>query len=143
MLLKSLIFNAIVGSHDYEDAIERLFKLNVGGLSSAGGKSSFSKKADIHAERLIIHVIMDCNARSRTFNPFYSYLAKRLCTIKHTNKFTITLQFWDFWKISNITHKNVRTIANYAKFLSHLIGSFTLSLTIFKVIEFFPLIKKI
>ena len=131
--LKSVIFNAIMGAHDYEDALDRLFKLNIGGLN---GGSNNNKKANIQAERLIIHVIIDCNARSKTFNPFYSYLAKRLCGIKHTNKFTITLQFWDFWKINNISSKNVRTIANYSKFLSHLIGTFTLSLAIFKVIEF-------
>ena len=130
--LKSTIFNAIMSSHDYQDAVERLCKLNLAGL----GGASKNKKASVHTERLVIHVIMDCNARSKAYNPFYSFLAKRLCNIKHTNKFTITLQFWDFWKINSISTKSVRTISNYCKFLSHLVGSFTLSLAIFKVIEF-------
>ena len=132
--LKSTIFNAIMSSHDYQDAVERLCKLNLAGL----GGASKNKKASVHTERLVIHVIMDCNARSKAYNPFYSFLAKRLCNIKHTNKFTITLQFWDFWKINSISTKSVRTISNYCKFLSHLVGSFTLSLAILKLSNSIP-----
>nr|XP_031311673.1 nucleolar MIF4G domain-containing protein 1 isoform X3 [Camelus dromedarius] len=57
------IFCTIMTSEDFLDAFEKLLKL---GLKD-------------QQEREIVHVLMDCCLQERTYNPFYAFLAGKLC----------------------------------------------------------------
>ena len=115
---KKEIMAAIMGGHDYEDALERISKLPLKGRQQG---------------REVIRVLFDCNGRCKQFNPYFAFLAARLCDLQPGHKFTITLQLWDLWKA--MEGKKTRTLSNSAKFFAHLVGTFQLSLAVCKVIE--------
>ena len=73
------IFCAIMTATDYEDAFERLMRLNL----------------TDQQEREIIRVLVDCAGQEPSFNPFYAYVAGRLCEYNDKYKFTLQLTFWD------------------------------------------------
>ncbi|CAG5131202.1 unnamed protein product [Candidula unifasciata] len=112
------IFCILGTSEDFEDAFSRLLRL---GLNRT-------------QEREIIHVLVHCCLNERTYNPFYSFLAQKFCTFDR--RFTMTVQFtmWDKFKEID----SIDTVArnNLGQLLSHLLVTKSLSLSIFKVVEF-------
>lgn len=48
-------------------------------------------------EREIIRVLIDCAGQEAAYNPFYAYLAGRLCEYHDKYKFTLQLTFWDMY----------------------------------------------
>lgn len=57
------VFVAIMGSSDCEDALDKILRLNLKGAQ----------------EREIARVIIECCSQERSYNPFYSHLAARVC----------------------------------------------------------------
>jgi len=117
------IFCIVMGSSDCNDAFEKLVR-----------QGMLKPKA----ERDVIRVIIHCCGEEKAFNPFYAYLAMRVCEFQQKSKFTLMLTFWDAFK--QLESFSVRKIANLAKLLAHLIGSANKCLTIgvLKRVEFSP-----
>ena len=120
------IFCAIMAATDYEDAFERLMRLNLRWVGcgllvfrcvkiglyytapapTIGLGSSSSSTQPTHPythprthsdqqEREVIRVLVDCAGQEARFNPYYAYLAGRLCEFQDRHKFTLQLTFWD------------------------------------------------
>ncbi|XP_064223567.1 nucleolar MIF4G domain-containing protein 1 isoform X2 [Aotus nancymaae] len=117
------IFCTIMTSEDFLDAFEKLLKL---GLKD-------------QQEREIIHVLMDCCLQEKTYNPFYAFLASKLC--EYERRFQMTFQFsiWDkFRDLENLPAVN---FSNLVHLVAHLLKTKSLSLSILKVVEFSELDK--
>ncbi|BFZ01306.1 hypothetical protein BsWGS_04345 [Bradybaena similaris] len=112
------IFCILGTSEDYEDAFSRLLRL---GLNRT-------------QEREIIHVLFHCCLSERAYNPFYSFLAQKFCTFDR--RFTMTVQFTVWDKFKEIDSIDIISRNNLGKLLSHLLVTKSLSLSIFKVVEF-------
>uniref|UniRef100_A0A8D0GB67 Nucleolar protein with MIF4G domain 1 n=1 Tax=Sphenodon punctatus TaxID=8508 RepID=A0A8D0GB67_SPHPU len=117
------IFCVLMGSEDFLDAFEKLLKL---GLKD-------------QQEREIVHVLIDCCLQEKTYNPFYSYLASKFC--EYERRFQMTFQFsmWD--KIRDLGNLSATAFSNLVSLLAHLLKTKSLSLSVFKVIEFSELDK--
>ncbi|XP_056375545.1 nucleolar MIF4G domain-containing protein 1 [Hyla sarda] len=117
------VFCVVMTSEDYLDAFEKLLKL---GLKD-------------HQEREIVHVLIDCCLQEKNYNPFYAFLSSKFC--EYDRRFQMTFQFsmWD--KFRDLGSLSASTFSNLTLFLSHLLKSKSLPLSIFKVIEFSELDK--
>uniref|UniRef100_A0A8C3HYK9 Nucleolar MIF4G domain-containing protein 1 n=1 Tax=Chrysemys picta bellii TaxID=8478 RepID=A0A8C3HYK9_CHRPI len=117
------IFCVLMSSEDFLDAFEKLLKL---GLKD-------------HQEREIVHVLIDCCLQEKTYNPFYAYLANKFC--EYDRRFQMTFQFsiWD--KIRDLGNLSTTTFSNLVSLLAHLLKTKSLSLSVFKVVEFSELDK--
>ncbi|KAL9180389.1 hypothetical protein ACHAXT_008359 [Thalassiosira profunda] len=117
------IFCTIMGSADCDDAFEKLVRQ---GLLKP------------KAERDVVRVIVHCCGEEKAFNPFYAYLALRVCEYQHKSRFTLMLTFADAFK--QLEACSVRKAANLAKLMAHLVGAQGKCLTIgvLKRIDFSP-----
>ncbi|KAL0618583.1 Nucleolar MIF4G domain-containing protein 1 [Plecturocebus cupreus] len=117
------IFCTIMTSEDFLDAFEKLLKL---GLKD-------------QQEREIIHVLMDCCLQEKTYNPFYAFLASKFC--EYERRFQMTFQFsiWD--KFRDLENLPAMNFSNLIHLVAHLLKTKSLSLSIFKVVEFSELDK--
>ena len=43
----------------------------------------------------MVRVLVDCAGQEASYNPYYAYLAGRLCEFQERHKFTLQLTFWD------------------------------------------------
>ncbi|KAK3766031.1 hypothetical protein RRG08_002272 [Elysia crispata] len=112
------IFFILGSSEDFEDAFARLLRL---GLNRT-------------QEREIVHVMLHCCLNEKKYNPFYAFLAQKFCSFDRRFMMTVQFSMWDKFKEMEKTDKSNRS--KLAKFLSHLLLAKSLSLSIFKVIEF-------
>lgn len=118
------IFCIIMGSTDYDDAFEKLVRAGM---------------LKPKVERDVIRVLVHCCGEEKAFNPFYGYLAMRVCEYQTKSRFTLTLTFWDTFKQIDIFP--VRKIANLAKLLALLVGGRDkqyLNIGVLKRIDFSP-----
>jgi len=46
-------------------------------------------------QREAVRVLLNCAGQEKIFNPFYAYLAGRLCEFDHKFRFTLQLTYWD------------------------------------------------
>ncbi|XP_042331771.1 nucleolar MIF4G domain-containing protein 1 [Sceloporus undulatus] len=117
------IFCILMTSEDFLDAFEKLLKFRL----------------KDQQEREIVHVLIDCCLQEKTYNPFYAYLSAKFC--EYERRFQMTFQFsmWD--KIRDLGNLSPTTFFNLVNLLVHLLKTKSLSLTIFKVIEFSELDK--
>ncbi|XP_030054479.1 nucleolar MIF4G domain-containing protein 1 [Microcaecilia unicolor] len=117
------IFCVLMSSEDFLDAFENLLKL---GLKD-------------QQEREIVYVLIDCCLQEKTYNPFYAYLASKFC--KNDRRFQMTFQFsmWD--KFRDLGSLSATTVSNLVHLLTYLLKTKSLSLVVFKVIEFSELDK--
>ncbi|XP_062840187.1 nucleolar MIF4G domain-containing protein 1 [Anolis carolinensis] len=117
------IFCILMTSEDFLDAFEKLLKLRL----------------KDQQEREIVHVLIDCCLQEKTYNPFYAYLSAKFC--EYERRFQMTFQFsvWD--KIRDLGNLSPTTSSNLVNLLAHLLKTKSLSLTVFKVIEFSELDK--
>jgi nucleolar MIF4G domain-containing protein 1 len=99
------IFFIIMGSADYEDCFEKLVRAGM---------------LKHRAERDTVRVLTECSSNEGTFNPFYAFLAARICTYQPQCKFSFQLAFWDMFK--QMDEWNARKVANAAKLLFHLVA---------------------
>ncbi|XP_062955499.1 nucleolar MIF4G domain-containing protein 1 [Cynocephalus volans] len=117
------IFCTIMTSEDFLDAFEKLLKL---GLKD-------------QQEREIVHVLMDCCLQEKTYNPFYAFLASKLC--EYERRFQMTFQFsvWD--KYRDLENLPAAQLSNFVHLVAHLLKTKSLPLSILKVVEFSELDK--
>ncbi|XP_037374765.1 nucleolar MIF4G domain-containing protein 1 [Talpa occidentalis] len=117
------IFCTIVTSEDFLDAFEKLLKL---GLKD-------------QQEREIVHVLVDCCLQEKTYNPFYAFLAGKLC--EYERRFQMTFQFsiWD--RLRDLESLPATNCSNLVHLLAHLLKTKALPLSVLKVVEFSELDK--
>uniref|UniRef100_A0A8C9FKQ7 Nucleolar MIF4G domain-containing protein 1 n=1 Tax=Pavo cristatus TaxID=9049 RepID=A0A8C9FKQ7_PAVCR len=121
--IRRSIFCVLMTSEDFMDAFEKLLKL---GLKD-------------QQEREIVHVILYCCLQEKTYNPFYAFLASKICG--YERRFQVTFQFsiWD--KIRDLGNLSASAISNLVSLLVHLVRTKSLPLSVLKVIEFGDLDK--
>merc|ERR1711871_1354908 len=98
----------------------------------------------------IVNVLLVCVEHEERYNPFYSFLAHRLCSSMHQFKLTFQFAYWDRLKSicdasgsygggkaasSRRGATRVRQLSNLARVMAYLIVQFSLSLAILKVVE--------
>ena len=115
------IFYSIMTSDDFIDAYEKISKLNLKGKQ----------------EREIINVIIYCALQEKQFNEYYGHLACKFCSTSHQFRFSFQTAIWDKLKtLGDNNNNNIRSISNLAHLIVRLIASNSLSLSIFKVVDF-------
>ncbi|KAL7976492.1 hypothetical protein Chor_008441 [Crotalus horridus] len=117
------IFCILMTSEDFWDAFEKLLKL----------------KLKDQQEREIVHILIDCCLQEKTYNPFYAYLSTKFC--EYERRFQVTFQFCIWDKIRNLGSLSAAAFSNLVHLVTHLLKTKSLSLTVFKVIEFSDLDK--
>ncbi|CAE6533419.1 unnamed protein product [Rhizoctonia solani] len=130
------VFVVLVSSDDYVDACERLTQLDLQETQ----------------QREIIRVVLHCCGNERTYNPFYTLVAHHLCQKSHSHRITLQYCLWDFLRSlgetqvggeaisredsANSDEISDSTIQNYAKAYAWWLARGSVSLTIFKPVEF-------
>lgn len=115
-------FCIVMGSADCDDAFEKLVRMGM---------------LKDRTERDTVRVLMECCGNERSYNPFYSHLAARICDYQKQCIFTFQLAFWDTFK--QFGDVKLRKAANLAKLLYHLVViQRSLRLNILKVIDMSP-----
>ena len=120
--VRKAIFMVMMDSEDYQDAAEKLLRLNLQESQA----------------REIIRVAFHCCCHEQGWNPFYAYLISHLCSIDKHHQFTLRLCFWDAFKEMGAwaaTEAGKMKIANVAQLLAHAWASAALSLSLLKPIE--------
>jgi len=112
------IFFVVMSSEDYIDCFNKLLKLNLK-----------EKQA-----REIVHVVIDCCLQEKIYNPYYAFLAQRLCEFSRSNQVTFQYSFWDRFKL--LSTSSPQSLENLAKLIAHLFASNGLSIAILKIIGF-------
>ncbi|XP_053120720.1 nucleolar MIF4G domain-containing protein 1 [Hemicordylus capensis] len=121
--IRKNIFCILMTSEDFLDAFEKLLKLRL----------------KDQQEREIVHVLVDCCLQEKTYNPFYAFLSAKFC--EYERRFQMTFQFsmWD--KIRDLENLSTTAFSNLVNLLAHLLKTKSVSLSVFKVIEFSELDK--
>ncbi|EUC56072.1 suppressor of glycerol defect protein, putative, partial [Rhizoctonia solani AG-3 Rhs1AP] len=130
------VFVVLVSSDDYVDACERLTQLDLQETQ----------------QREIIRVVLHCCGNERAYNPFYTLVAHHLCQKSHSHRITLQYCLWDFLRSlgetqvggeaisredsANSDEISDSTIQNYAKAYAWWLARGSVSLTIFKPVEF-------
>jgi nucleolar MIF4G domain-containing protein 1 len=126
------IFIAIMSASDYQDAHVRLLKLRL-------------KRAQ---EQEIPRVLLRCAGAETAYNPYYTLIAKKLCTEKRM-KMTFQFSLWDFFKrmgerdgLEESDNEEDETqavelteVVNLAKMFAGLVTDGPLSLTVLKTLN--------
>ncbi|CAM9096748.1 unnamed protein product [Chrysoparadoxa australica] len=110
-------FCVLMSSADFENAFERLIKLNL-----------TEKQA-----REVPRVVIECCGKERAYNPFYAHLSARLCEHDASNRFTFQLTFWDTFK--QFETLSPRHLSNVARLMAHMVLTRHLSLGMLKAVE--------
>ena len=124
------IFIAIMSATDYKDAHLRLQKLRL------------KKTQELEIPKVIIH----CAGAEKMYNPFYSFVARRVCSDRKLKK-AFQFSLWDLFKRmgegqneaeendddENENKLGLRSLVNLAKLFGVLIAEGGLSLGILKV----------
>ncbi|CAF5013134.1 unnamed protein product [Rotaria sp. Silwood1] len=113
--VRRLIFGTLLTSEDYDDAVEKLHKLNLSKVQ----------------EREIIHVTVHCCLHEKTYNPYYTLILQRFCA--YDRRFQISLQYHTWDRFKDLSLLNKQQLANFGSALSQLLMSKSLTLNIFKV----------
>ncbi|XP_045693775.1 nucleolar MIF4G domain-containing protein 1 isoform X2 [Phyllostomus hastatus] len=117
------IFCTIMSSEDFLDAFEKLLKL---GLKD-------------QQEREVVHVLVDCCLQERSYNPFYAFLASKLCSYERRFQMTFQFSIWD--KFRDLENLPATSSSNLVHLVAHLLKTKSLPLSILKVVEFSELDK--
>ncbi|XP_024900680.1 nucleolar MIF4G domain-containing protein 1, partial [Pteropus alecto] len=121
--VRRTIFCTIMTSEDFLDAFEKLLKL---GLKD-------------QQEREIVHVLVDCCLQEKTYNPFYAFLAGRLCDCERRLQMTFQFSIWD--KFRDLENLPATNFSNLVHLVAHLLKTKSLPLSVLKVVEFSELDK--
>ncbi|XP_053527880.1 nucleolar MIF4G domain-containing protein 1 isoform X2 [Artibeus jamaicensis] len=117
------IFCTIMTSEDFLDAFEKLLKL---GLKD-------------QQEREVVHVLVDCCLQEKSYNPFYAFLAGKLCGYERRFQMTFQFSIWD--KFRDLENLPATNFSNLVHLVAHLLKTKSLPLSILKVVEFSELDK--
>jgi nucleolar MIF4G domain-containing protein 1 len=129
--IRRSIFIAIMSASDFQDAYLRLLKLRL-------------KRSQ---EPEIPKVLMRCAGAEPTYNPYYTLIAKKLCTDKRM-KTAFQFSFWDFFKRmgertngeendddDDMQGPELGEIVSLAKMCAELIAGGALSLALLKTLD--------
>ena len=119
--LRRSIFCIIMGSDDAQDAFEKLVR---GGLLK--GKS----------EREVVRVLIHCCAQEKAYNPYYAFLADRICDYQRNSRLSFQYALWDSFK--QFDEMKARKAANLAKLLAKLVMEMKMNLNVLKPIDISP-----
>ncbi|KAI1921730.1 suppressor of glycerol defect [Ophidiomyces ophidiicola] len=132
------IFIAIMSASDYQDAHMRLSKLHL-------------KRSQ---ETEIPHVLIHCVSEEETYNPYYTFIARKLCGERRM-KMAFQFSLWDAFKqmgeradvddsedFDENRQLNMRAIVNLAKMYGSLIADGGLTLGVLKTLNFLYLQPK-
>ncbi|XWS58549.1 hypothetical protein CRYUN_Cryun08bG0043600 [Craigia yunnanensis] len=111
------IFCIIMSGEDYIDAFEKLLRLDLPGKQ----------------DRDIMRVLLECCLQEKVFNKYYTVLAAKLCEHDKNHKFTLQFCLWDHFK--ELDSMPLIRSMHLAKFIAEMVASFTLSLAVFKTVE--------
>ncbi|XP_043720037.1 nucleolar MIF4G domain-containing protein 1 isoform X2 [Telopea speciosissima] len=111
------IFSVIMSAEDYVDAFEKLLRLDLPGKQ----------------DREIMRVIIECCLQEKVFNKYYTILASKLCSHDKNHKFTLQYCLWDQFK--ELESKELIRSMNLARFVAEMLSSFSLSLSVLKVVK--------
>ena len=132
--VRRAIFISIMSAGDFKDAQIRLNKLNL-------------KKAQ---EAEIPRVIVHCAGSEKTYNPYYTVLARKICA-DHKNRKSFQFALWDIFKSlgekqddaedsdedENVNHaQSLRKLVNQGKLYGTLMGRRALPMTCLKNLNF-------
>lgn len=125
------IFVAIMSATDYNDAFQRLKKLRL------------KKSQELEIPKVVIH----CAGAEEAYNPYYTLLARRVCTDRKL-KMAFQFSLWGFLKrlgenveddeeeaVEEEDRPGMRTIVNLAKMFGVLIAEGGLTLNALKVMS--------
>lgn len=121
--IRRSIFCILMGSSDCDDAFEKLVRLNLRGKQ----------------DREIIRVLVHCCGQEKSYNPFYAFLAIRICQFQSKAKFTLQLSIWDLFKQMN--DMKARKAANIGKLCAHLLQENLLSCNVLKPLDMSNLVE--
>ncbi|KAI4109915.1 MAG: hypothetical protein L6R37_000265 [Teloschistes peruensis] len=126
------IFVAIMSATDYSDAFQRLKKLRL------------KKSQELEIPKVMIH----CAGAEEAYNPYYTLLARRVCTDRKL-KMAFQFSLWAFLKrlgenvdddedeaVEEEDRPGMRTIVNLAKMFGVLIAEGGLRLNALKILNF-------
>ncbi|KAH0450269.1 hypothetical protein IEQ34_020961 [Dendrobium chrysotoxum] len=111
------IFCIIMSGEDYIDSFEKILRLDLSG-----------KK-----DREIMRVLIDCCLQEKVFNKYYTVLASKFCSHDKNHKFTLQYCIWDHLK--EIDSMELIRLMNLARFISEMLSSFSLSLSLLKTVN--------
>ncbi|MCO5609437.1 hypothetical protein L7F22_063663 [Adiantum nelumboides] len=116
--IRRAIFCVVMSGEDYMDAFEKLLRIKLKGKQ----------------DREIMRVIVECCLQEKVFNKYYSLLINKLCHHDKNHRFTLQYCLWDHFK--QLGSMETRRLANLAHLLADLIATFSLSISVLKVVEF-------
>lgn len=111
------IFCIIMSAEDYKDAFVKLIGLDLPGKQ----------------DREIMRVLIECCLQEKIFNQYYCVLAHELCSHDKNHKFTLQYCIWDHFK--ELESMPLMRSMHLSKFIANMISSFSLSLSILKVVD--------
>ena len=131
--IRRSIFVAIMSASDYRDAYVRLIKLRL------------KKSQELEIPKVLIH----CAGAEKTYNPYYTFLSRRLCSDRKL-KMTFQFSLWDLFKQmgerDDATDEGpeegseeqfeLRSLVNFAKMFGILVAEGGLGLGILKNLSF-------
>ena len=125
------IFIAIMSSSDFRDAQLRLVKLRL------------KKSQEMEIPRVLLH----CSGSEDIYNPFYTLIAKQLCSDNKKMRTAFQYALWGFFKrlgekpedeaeeLEDSEAVELKEIVNLAKMYGQLIADGTLNVTILRVLN--------
>ncbi|XP_071443834.1 nucleolar MIF4G domain-containing protein 1 [Hetaerina americana] len=122
--VRKSIFTILVTSEDCDDAFEKILHFHS------------RNQQDTEVMNLIIH----CSIQEKVYNPYYQFLACKLC--RYNRKFLVCLQYsiWD--KLDDLEKLKKLQVSNFAKFVSGCIIGKDLPLSSLKVLDFSMMSRK-
>ena len=86
------------------------------------------------AEREVVRVTVECCLQERSWNPYYMHLLQRLLAASKAHRVTLQYCLWDQFKQAEQT--DMRRLINLAHLTAQLIATFTISLSVLKVMYY-------
>ena len=148
--IRRAIFITLLSSTDFTDAHTRLQKLHLKRTQS----------------REIPRVLIHCATNESAYNPYYTLIARKLCSNSHALKMTFTFVLWEYFRrfgeederhnndgsddededggdaqFETLDKKAFRKIANLARLYGALVNERVLTPGIFKTLKFTPYLK--
>ncbi|KAH3666861.1 hypothetical protein OGAPHI_003310 [Ogataea philodendri] len=127
--IRRAIFVSIMSATDYMDAFAKLEKLGL-------------RKTQ---QREIPRILMHCVSIETAFNPYYAFLAKKLCQ-DHGMRKTLQFNLWDLLKelegededdTSDLDDdQKLRRILNLGRLYGHLVGEGSIPLNVLRTVNF-------
>lgn len=115
--IRRALFCIIMSGEDYIDAFEKILRLDLSGKQ----------------DREITRVLVECCLQEKVFNKYYSVLASKLCSYDKNHKFSLQYCIWDHYK--ELESMELTRSMNLARFVSEMLSSFTLSLSLLKTVD--------